>query len=266
MPAQLFETEEVGYACAPFKKARLAYNHAAGCLNMLVPSRTIELCRNGPWDVKVDGKKCFVNDIVTATFPCEERAREFARCIEEDVPAPGTPPANTGSRELGSTERFSNTKRRWNARNDDDIGDLLDDLVKPGRSLASAPQEEGTRLEATMSDTKPTAPSVNLSTKECHAPPRELKWHSSITERVSTSEFLAARQKLRQAKPGDAKEPECSDKASEALGRAIYFAPSIAEEMGVQDPRESEEADAKVAAFVEQMRVKQVCAPILGDA
>lgn len=258
MPAQVFDTDEVSYACAPFKKARLAYNDAAGCLNMLVPNSSrgaIELCRNGPWDVKVEGRKCRINDIVEANFQCEEQAHEFVRCIkeEEDTPAPSTPPMRTEKKEAESTDRLSNRRRRWYAQHDEDVDEFVDNLVKADQVSGSSSVKKC--KETSIPDQKPSAPPVDPQIDGGAAPARELRRHHSISERFSPSAFLEARRQLRRVKTEEPEESKNLDRSGEAgdAPSAAFRSPSIADELDVQQSDAANEADARVFGFLRHL-------------
>uniref|UniRef100_A0A7S3T824 Uncharacterized protein n=1 Tax=Strombidinopsis acuminata TaxID=141414 RepID=A0A7S3T824_9SPIT len=114
MPSQLFQTKQVTYGMAPFRDARVGFNSAAGCLNLLVKGArcgAIELVTGfhgpAPPSVVLESEKCRIGTIVEVDFEDSAQAQRFASCLQgrspmpkpamsrDEIvsPAPGTPPA-----------------------------------------------------------------------------------------------------------------------------------------------------------------------------
>mmetsp|Transcript_68568 Transcript_68568/g.153654 ORF Transcript_68568/g.153654 Transcript_68568/m.153654 type:complete len:159 (-) Transcript_68568:28-504(-) len=89
MASTLFSTKQVIYGAAPFTDARIGYNAAAGCLNLLVPGVKVgmqiadgikgETARG----LRFEGTSCFISKAphVVVEFATEEDATAFKACL-----------------------------------------------------------------------------------------------------------------------------------------------------------------------------------------
>eukprot|EP00408_Alexandrium_pacificum_P068839 CAMPEP_0171180398 /NCGR_PEP_ID=MMETSP0790-20130122/13736_1 /TAXON_ID=2925 /ORGANISM="Alexandrium catenella, Strain OF101" /LENGTH=160 /DNA_ID=CAMNT_0011645329 /DNA_START=11 /DNA_END=493 /DNA_ORIENTATION=+ len=135
MASTLFSTKQVMYGTAPFTDARIGYNAAAGCLNLLVPGvkSGLQIVDNLKGDqareIRTEGTTCFIGEAphLAVEFATKEEVTAFQACIQGEPkkalplekaskpvmeepmqgggeavgePAPSTPPARGASARL----------------------------------------------------------------------------------------------------------------------------------------------------------------------
>jgi len=257
MPVQIFQAEQVNYASAPFTNVRLAYNSAAECLNMVLPSSkrgAIVLGRGSHWEVTMDGRTVRVNGIVTVSFACEEQAVAFAHCFAHGsnvvAPAPATPPRGVKAKLEGDEEAVKPKRRHLlkshsEAKIDDYLNDLITAVPASGAVVTTetrretgveriegvdAPALDAAQIAASVKGTRSASPKRRRTTFDF------LQEQRQKTTRVAASLALA---------PNDVVKPD---------GLALYQQESISAEVDIPLATNAElEKEATIFEFVKRV-------------